>query len=130
MRYSLDFIIFTLVGTAFLLSGCHNYELPKPPDLTHEMTQLRSIAITCGVAESQTANMSMMELLTDIKIRLNDSEKYYGHTLSEKDVKTISIYLNDQSRIVKNIREYDQFIKKINGKKLIVLPVGTQDIGD
>jgi hypothetical protein len=113
-----------LMTPVFLISfllGC-SHPTPRAKDYSHEMKELRSIAILCGGKKSRVQHLSMLELITDIKIRFNDSEKFYGESLNKEEWKDISDLLYAYKKALKKIKNYDQFIKKIDGKRIIILP--------
>ena len=91
---------------------------PKPPENDNKPLIL-SIATICGVEDVEKKNSR--ELLVDIQIKLNNSEKYYGEQLSEDDMKKVTMYLYDKEQVVKKIKEHEKFLAKIAGKKIVIL---------
>lgn len=114
-----------LLSLFFLSAGCY-YNNPslapsKPLELNWELEQLRDIATICGVSSPQASQMNMQELLTDIKIKLNNTESYTGDVFSPNDLNKISGLLFGEDQILKILAEYSLFIKKIEGQQIVIL---------
>lgn len=91
------------------------------PDLTWENSQLRKIATQLGVPQSRASQMNMRELITDIQIKMNETDEYQGDLLSEEEKKLIKGLLYGEDNILKTLKAYDLFINKINDKRIIML---------
>ena len=68
--------------------------------------------------------MDMKELLTEIKIQLNNRESYSNIVLTPQELNKISGLLYGNKQIIDTINEYDKFIKRINGKQILILEDG------
>ena len=54
-----------------------------------EKAALKSLAHACGIPESKINTMSPLALISELKIKMGNSEGYYGRTLSEADMNYI-----------------------------------------
>jgi hypothetical protein len=92
------------------------------PDLTWENNQLRKIATQLGVSQSRASQLNMRELITDIQIKINETDEYQGGHLSEEEKKQIKDLLYGEDGILKTLEAYEFFIQKINNRRIIILP--------
>lgn len=92
------------------------------PDLTWENNQLRKIATQLGVSQSRALQLNMQELITDIQIKINETDEYQGGYLSEEEKRQIKDLLYGEDGILKTLEAYDFFIHKINNSRIIFLP--------
>ena len=87
-----------------------------------EKAELKSLARACGIPESKINTMSPLALISELKIKMGNSEGYYGRTLSETDMNNIKALLADEPQLERTIREYNAFIQKTKGHTVIILP--------
>ena len=90
-------------------------------NLNWEMNKLRDIASICGLSLEEADKMDMADLLTNINIRLSNIYRYNGNNLTDNDLEMLSEYLYGKTTLIKTIKDNDAFIKKINGKRILVL---------
>lgn len=105
--------------------GCYCLNDPSidvKPDLTWENNQLRNIATQLGVSQSRTLQLDMQELITDIQIKINETDEYQGGHLSEEEKRQIKDLLYGEDGIIKTLEAYESFIQKINNRRIIILP--------
>ena len=86
-----------------------------------EKAELKSLARACGIPESKINTMSPLALISELKIKMGNSEGYYGRTLSEADMSKVKILLDDEPQLERTIREYNAFIQKTKGRTVIIL---------
>lgn len=86
-----------------------------------DIIELRKIATKHGVEESKVDSMSANELLTEIKIKFNATEGFYGKFLSESDLKKTENLLYGEDEIIKIIKEHEAFLQKLQGKEILIL---------
>lgn len=117
-----------LITTGFIslfFFGCYclkNQHLNDvKPDLTWENSQLRKIATQLGVPQSRASQLNMQELITDIQIKINETDEYQGGLLSEEEKKQIQDVFYGVEHLNKTLEEYEAFINKINNKRIIIL---------
>ncbi len=127
MRCCLNRILYVLITCSILLfmSCCSESPLiiEKPgPDYSHEINQLRLVVEKLGLSESQASQMNLNELVTEIKVKMNDYVYYSGESLSDADNKRIELIMFGETHLIKIVNDYNQFIQNIKGKKIIVLP--------
>lgn len=79
--------------------------------LENQENELRILAREAGISESKINSMSTSGLITEIRIRLSDSQ-YVGTTLSEDELNYISDVCVDDQDVIKKIKNYDNFIKR------------------
>lgn len=105
--------------------GCYCLNDPSidvNPDLTLENNQLRKIATQLGVSQSRALQLNMQELITDIQIKINETDEYQGGHLSEEEKRQIKDLLYGEDGILKTLEAYESFIQKINNRRIIILP--------
>lgn len=117
-------LIVSLIVNAVLLLGRNQTGTardiqPTPP--TVDMSQLRTIALKCGVDESKVDSSNANELLAEIKIKFNEADGYYGELLNENDMKRFDRLLSGEDKYIKILREQFVFMQKIKGKDIIIL---------
>lgn len=131
----LSVILFLSIGLNVFLLGC-NYRRTfsdknlgrQHPNISSnesediDLSELRKLANMLGISEEKASMLSMDGLISEIKIKIEDSTKYHGKILSEEDFKILRINLSDDPKILETVKEYNSFINKLNGKKFIVLP--------
>ena len=110
--------------SAFFSGCCLNTQpqIVTNPNLTWEISQLQKIATALGCPSRHSSQQDMQELITDIKIRLNETDEYHGRLLSENEKQQIKDLLYGEDQILKTLASYDLFIQKINHRQIIVLP--------
>ena len=131
----LSVILFLSIGLNVFLLGCNNRINFTDKDLGRlhpniasnkseniNLSELRKLANMLGISEEKTSALSMEGLISEMKIKVDDSTKYHGKILSDEEFKILSINLSDDPKILEIVKEYNIFINKINGKKIIVLP--------
>ena len=121
-KFFLQLMIIGFLSVIF--SGCCFYQKPQiavKPDLTWENSQLRKIAFQLGISQSRILQLNMQELITDIQIKINESDEYHGDLLSETEKKQIKDLLYGEIHILKILNDYDLFIQKINNRQIIIL---------
>ena len=91
------------------------------PDLTWENSQLRKIATQLGIPQSRALQLNMRELITDIQIKINETDEYQGGLLSKEEKKQIKDLLYGEDNILKTLEAYDLLVNKINNKRIIIL---------
>ena len=79
------------------------------------------LASQVGIPKEKIKNKTTNELLLDIEIKLDETYEYTGKILTDEEMWGVSIYLNDQVPILKKITSYQEYIKTIRNKKVIVL---------
>lgn len=118
--------LFIVVGFVFLFSGCHicnkSTTIQTTPDYTYETNQLRQLVIKCGIPEAQAAKMPLKDLVTELKIKFNDAYVYSGAFFSPDDLKKTQRKMYGETRFLDILNDYDQFIKKLEDKQIIILP--------
>lgn len=80
-------------------------------ELDRQKSELQSLARACGVPESSIKSASASGLISEIKIML-DNLKYYGGTLTDKEMQFVIDMLSDEPQTRKKVQDYDAFIKK------------------
>ncbi len=91
-------------------------------ELDNQKNELRSLARVSGIPESQINSQSAIGLISEIRIKLENSNGYYGHYLSDKDMEILKDLLADEPQMEKIIQDYDAFIKQNKGKRIITFP--------
>ncbi len=131
----LSIILLLSIGLNVFLLGCKDGRTfsvkdigRQPPIITPidreniDLTELRKLANMLGISEEKTSALSMEGLISEMKIKLDESIKYHGKILSEEDMKVVGIDMSDDPALLETVREYNSFIQKLNGKKILVLP--------
>ena len=130
----LSVILLLSLGLNVFLLGCNgntfrdkdwNRQQSNPdtnPSGYVDLSELRQLANSLGIPEERTSTLSMNGLVSEIKIKLDETTKYHGKVLSEEEMKVLSINLSDDPAIFNTVKEYNNFVRKLNGKKIIVLP--------
>lgn len=130
----LSVILLLSLGLNVFLLGCNgntfrdkdwNRQQSNPdtnPSGYVDLSELRQLANSLGIPEERTSTLSMNGLVSEIKIKLDETTKYHGKVLSEEEMKVLSINLSDDPAILNTVKEYNNFVRKLNGKKIIVLP--------
>jgi hypothetical protein len=118
-KYFLQIVTFFIALFCF---GCCFNAPPQKTDMTWEKNQLIKIATQLGVAQSRASQLNMRELITEIEIKINETAEYYSGHLSEEEKKQINDLLYGEDRILKTLESYELFIKKINNRRIIILP--------
>lgn len=130
----LSVILLLSLGLNVFLLGCNgntfrdkdwNRQQSNPdtnPSGYVDLSELRQLANSLGIPEERTSTLSMNGLVSEIKIKLDETTKYHGKVLSEEEMKVLSINLSDDPAILNTVKEYNSFVRKLNGKKIIVLP--------
>lgn len=123
-------LLLSVAANIFLLRKCI---LPSPDQgqistagtalsTTPEMEKALAIAKLCGCAKNTLSSNSLLEILTDIKIVLdNKSDFYAGQLLTDEDWDTVEIFLYDKKSIVDILSEYNRFLNKLKNQRFIVL---------
>lgn len=124
------FVTVCLLAVCILAGGC--FWDPKHKNITpgsgstesfeSEKTELKALARTFGIPDSKINSMTSLALISEIKIKLGNSDGYYGKTLSETDIRRIEALLADEPQLERTVREYDAFVKKAKGRTVIILP--------
>ena len=126
MRHYLNkSLLFILIGSFLLfISGCCSRPVivQQGPDYSHEINQLRLIVEKLGIPESKASQMNLGELVTEIKIKMNDSVEYSGNYYSDEEFKRVMHFLYGEERLIEILNDYNKFIQSIKGKRIIVLP--------
>ncbi len=116
-------LIISLIINAMLIFDRNQTDsdevIQQPP--TVDISQLRTIAQKCGVDESKVDSFNANELLTEIKIKFNESNSFYGETLNEDEIKRVELILFGEDKLLKILREQFEFLKTIKGKDIIIL---------
>lgn len=132
----LSVILLLSIGLNVFLLGCKDgrtfsikdFSRQHPNIIPNEkenidLSELRELAIMLGISEEKTSTLSMDGLVSEMKIKLDESTiKYSGKNLSEEDMRVVGIDLSDDPALLETVKEYNNFIRKLNGKKIIVLP--------
>ena len=131
----LSLILLLSIGLNVFLLGCNDKRTFSVKDLDRQhsniasnkrenidLSELRKLANMLGISEEKTSMLSMDGLISEMKIKIDDSTKYHGKILSEEEIKILNINLTDDPKILETVKEYNIFINKLNGKKFIVLP--------
>lgn len=124
------FVTVCLLAVCVLVGGCcwdpqHKNITPgrgSTESFEREKAELKALARTCGIPESKINSMTSLALISEIKIKLGNSEGYYGKTLSDADMSSIKALLADEPQLERTVREYDAFVKKAKGRTVIILP--------
>ena len=117
-------LIVTGFLSLFLFGCCCLKDQPSndvKPDLTWENSQLRKIATQLGVPQSRASQLNMRELITDIRIKINETDEYQGSLLSEEEKKQIRNVFYGVEHLNNTLDEYESFINKIKNKRIIIL---------
>ena len=88
-------------------------------DQTINIDQLKKLATKFEIIEVD--NYMANDLLNEIIIKTNNGEGYYGGCLSEENIKNIEEVFCDDEKIIKIIKEQHEFLKKIQGKEILIL---------
>ncbi len=118
-------IVSLIVNAVFI----YNHNIPNTESNTSndlhiqriDISQLRTIALRCGVDDSKVDRMNADELLTEIKIKFNESNGYYGELLNEDEIKRVLKFLYGEDKYINILKEQFVFMQKIKGKDLIIL---------
>lgn len=118
------FAVIACIGFAGLFLGCCQEMRPvsPEPDFEQEKAELRSLARHCGIPESQCNSLSALGLISAIRIKLDNTEDYYGSTFSRQELELLSNLVSDEPELMQRIRKYDDYIKKLKGHRVILLP--------
>ena len=100
----------------------YNFCTANDSDFEQEKAELRSLARRCGIPESQCNTLSALGLISAIRIKLDNSEDYYGSTFSSQELELLSNLVSDEPELMQRIRKYDDYIKKLKGHRVILLP--------
>ena len=118
-------LLILLIGLfiIFLSSCCSRPVIVKQnPDYSHEINQLRLIVKKLGIPESKVSQMKLDELVTEIKIKMNESYEYSGKCYTDEELKRVIHFLYGENRLIEILNDYHQFIQNLKGKQMIVLP--------
>ena len=85
-------------------------------ELNRQRNDLQTLARICGVSESAINSYSTNGLISEIQSKIEDMN-YSGKLLSKEDLSYIDEMLSDSPEIIKAIRNYDTFIKKMKQEK-------------
>lgn len=116
--------VFSLVLGILLFAGCI-IERPiytQDPNIEAIHSELETLAKLCGLPDYKIENKKAIELVSEIKKILYNNEKYYGKTLTKKEKEEVEIFLTHKKDSFEVINEYDIFIRRIQGKKIIIIP--------
>ena len=94
----------------------------KNPSGYADLSELRELANSLGIPEEKTSELSMDGLVSEIKIKLDETIKYHGKVLSEEEMNVLGACLSYEPAILNTVKEYNNFVRKLDGKKIIVLP--------
>ena len=94
----------------------------KNPSGYADLSELRQLANSLGISEEKTSELSMDGLVSEIKIKLDETIKYHGKVLSEEEMNVLGACLSYEPAILNTVKEYNNFVRKLDGKKIIVLP--------
>ncbi len=95
-----------------------------PPSIVSDdlRTQVITLARQVGIQPNTIGRCSTKELLVDIEAKINNDNQYDGDFLTTEELKTLEIYLNHKHQILKTIKDYHNYIKRIQNQKIIILP--------
>ena len=105
-------------------SGCCFNAQPRKtiaPSMTWENLQLRKIASQLGIPQSRLSRLNMRELITDIQIRISETDGFYGELLSEEEKVLIKELLYGEEKILNKLDSYDLFIGRVNDNQIIII---------
>ena len=89
--------------------------------------QIREIAVKCGTSEEQAKKKNSAELLADVKHFLDSAEMCDAVSLPNSKLGFIKDALGvNNNNLFIIIKEQDQYISKLSGKKFIILPSQTK----
>lgn len=63
----------------------------------------------------------MRELITDIQIRISETDGFYGELLSEEEKVLIKELLYGEEKILNKLDSYDLFIGRVNDNQIIII---------
>ena len=89
--------------------------------MTWENLQLRKIASQLGIPQSRLSRLNMRELITDIQIRISETDGFYGELLSEEEKVLIKELLYGEEKILNKLDSYDLFIGRVNDNQIIII---------
>lgn len=127
-------MLFLSIALNVFLFGCkirtfHDNDWDRQPNNASansrgytDFSELRQVANSLGIPEEKSSTLSIEGLVSEIRIKLDETTKYHGKVLSEEEMKVLSICLSDDLEILKTVKEYNNFVRKLNNKKIIVLP--------
>lgn len=130
----LSVVLLLSIGLNVVLLGCngktfYNKDWDRQPSNANtnpsgyaDLSELRQVANSLGIPEEKTSALSMNGLVSEIKIKLDETTKYHGNVLSEEEMKVLGVCLCKEPAILNTVKEYNSFVLKLNGKKIIVLP--------
>ena len=123
-----DFLGIPLCVVLLLVTGCA-IDTRKTGDdsvANKELADVRQqtirLADRLGVPPEQARRCSTSELLVDIELKLNGDNEYLGPVLSEKEMITLTRYLNTEHKIFDIIKQYHRYINKTRTQRVIVIP--------
>lgn len=99
-------------------------------DISGEKQQLRMIAVSLGCPQTSAGNMSLGELVLEIRSRLRDGEcKVPGSesVLTDKEWKTVRVCLDGGDTIIEKIEANEKILKALRGKRILILPDDSSD---
>ena len=83
--------------------------------------ELRFIAMKLGVAHESVDRMDSEQLLTEIKVKMNESIGFYANTLSAEEFKIVEDLLYGEEKIIGIIKKQNEFCQQIQGRDIIIL---------
>ena len=130
-KYCRFLILIMFAGICIVMNGCEQNFLgisrkDSDPEVQQsfekEKSELKKLARECGIPDEKINNLSALQLIDEIKMTINNSNSYYGGILSDSEKKAVKALFSREPKTIKTINEYDAFIKKVNGRKIIILP--------
>lgn len=114
-------------ASIFFIAGCvckHNVPVSGEQNIKSDNVrdQVVFLASKVGISDDRIKKSSTKEILVDIEVKLDENHKYDGKILTVEEMNVLSNYLNDQSHILRIIRNYHHYIQTMQYKKIIVLP--------
>lgn len=99
-------------------------------DFSSEKQQLQIIAVSLGCPQRSAKNMSLSELVLEIRGRLSDNVRKVpasGGPLSGDEWKTVRISLDGGDSIIEKIETDERILKSLRGKRILILPDDSSD---
>lgn len=120
---------FWMTSCLFLLffAGCTSDNIAINDSLNaKELSDIRKqtlhLAHRVGIPAEQAERSSTKELLSDIESKLNGSHEYIGSTLSDDELKLLTVYLNNKRDILNTIEQYHRYIQNSRTQRIIAIP--------
>ena len=119
-------LVLLFMAICFTLTGCmFERSVPavdsRPVESASLRKQVMLLASKAGIPGNKIERSSTKELLLDIEFILNECHGYQGHILTDAEMSVLSNYLNDQPKILRTIKSYNNYMQIMRDKKIIAI---------